>query len=496
MKIDVAVSSLKLFKTDLLAVGVFEDERLNADAKAVDAMLAGELSTVLRKEEFKAEFKQTRLLSTGKNIRNVLLVGLGKKDEYDLERLRKVSATAAKAARNNRIKSFSTILHRIEIKNRSVAERAQAIAEATVLGLYKFNKYKTEKTDFVVESLAVLEEDRRNVKAIEGAVRSGHVIADATNYARDLVNSPACFVTPSALAEEARRIARENNLKAQVFGREEIKSMGMNALLGVSKGSEQEPKFIILEYNPTAKEKIAVVGKGITFDSGGMDLKPPAYMEDMKLDKAGAAAVLGIMQLAAKLRLPLHVIGAMPATENMPGGAAQKPGDVVTAYNKKTIEIINTDAEGRLVLADAISYVEKNYKPSAIIDLATLTGACIIALGYHAAGIFGSENLLEKLKAAGNESFERVWPLPLWQEHKETVKGELADVKNATKAGVADAGAINGAAFLSNFVEKTPWAHIDIAGTAWSPEEREYVPKAATGYGVRLITQLLMDWKK
>lgn len=495
MKIDAVASSLRTFKTDLLAIGVFEDERLTGDAKDVDTLLNGLLAETIRKEEFKGEFRQTRLVTNGKNIRNILFVGLGKKDEYDAEKLRKASAVTAKIVRANRIKSFSTVLHRIEIKYHSASEKAKAVAEATVLGLYKYGKYKTEKNDFSIESLTLLEEDRRNLKDVEAGIKTGLVIADATNYTRDLVNGPAGFVTPSFMADEARRIAKENNLRVHVFGKEEIKSMGMGALLGVSKGSEQEPKFIILEHNPTAKERIAVVGKGITFDSGGLDLKPYQYMEDMKQDKAGAAAVLGIMQIAAKLKLPIHVIGAMPVTENMPGGRAQKPGDIVTAYNKKTIEVVNTDAEGRLVLADAISYVEKNFKPSAIIDMATLTGACVVALGYHAAAVLGSDKLVEKAKIAGSETFERVWQLPLWPEHKELVKSEAADVRNSLKGATVDAGTILGAAFLSNFVT-VPWLHIDIAGTAWSPEERDYIPRAATGYGVRLISQMLLNWKK
>lgn len=481
-------------KADLLVLGIFDDKKLDHDGASADAQLKG-LITSLLKEEFKPDFKQTKFMHVGGAVKNILLVGLGKRTEFDIDKLRKVSAIAAKVARANRIKSAATTLHRLDAKG-NYKDKGRAIAEGSILGLYRFNKYKTVNDDFKVEELALIEGDKKRIEELGHGVHTGSVLANATNYVRDIVNSPACFVTPTALADEAKAVAKKYRLKIKVFNKAQMQKLGMNALLGVASGSSQEPRFIIMEYkSKKANVTIAVVGKGITFDSGGLDLKPPPYMETMKLDKAGAAAVLGIMQTVAHLKLPVNVIGAMPTTENMPGPGAQKPGDVVTAYNKKTIEIMNTDAEGRLILADAISYVEKNYKPRAIIDLATLTGAVVIALGYHAAGILGNdEGLIKKVKDAGWRSFERVWQLPLWQEHKEAAKSDIADVANAFRSGSVDAGTINGAAFISYFVN-VPWVHVDIAGAAWSPEEREYIPRAATGYGVRLITQLLMDWK-
>ena len=477
----------------MLVLGVFDDKKLDRDAAAADKMLKGSIKDALK--DFKPDFKQTKFMYVGKSIKSILLVGLGKRTEFDIDKLRKVSAIAAKAARQNRIKSYATTLHHLDAKGNYI-DKGRAIAEGSILGLYRFAKYKTVNEDVQVESLTLVESDKKHIEELGHGVHLGSVLANATNYVRDVVNSPACFVTPTALAEEAKAVAKKYKLKLTIFSNRDIGRLGMNALLGVARGSSQEPKFIILEYKSRAKDTIAVVGKGITFDSGGLDLKPPPYMETMKMDKAGAAAVLGIMQTVAHLKLPVNVIGAIPSTENMPGPSAQKPGDVVTAYNKKTIEIMNTDAEGRLILADAISYVEKNYKPKAIIDLATLTGAVVVALGYHAAGILGNnEELIKKVKNAGWRSFERVWQLPLWQEHIEAAKSDIADVANAFKSGYVDAGTINGAAFISYFVEKTPWVHVDIAGTAWSPAEGEYIPKNATGYGVRLITQMLMDWR-
>ncbi len=489
MKISVASAAAK---QDLLVIGVFDDKKLNEGGKAVDKATGNALTSVLK--DFKPEFRQTKLVYAGKPVQNILLIGLGKKTEFDTDKLRKASAIAAKTARAARVKTFATTLHSMEGKG-GYPDKGRAIAEGTILGLYKFAKYKTSNDDFAVDALTLLEKDKSRLKELERGVAVGTVLANATNYTRDIVNSPACFMTPAIVAKEAAAIAKKHKLKIKTMGKAEMAKAGMNALLGVARGSAQEAKFIVLEHNTKAKDAIAIVGKGITFDSGGLDLKPAPYMETMKDDKAGAAAVLGIMQAAAQLRLPVHLIGAMAVTENMPGPDAQKPGDVVTAYNKKTIEVVNTDAEGRLVLADAISYIEKNYKPRAIVDLATLTGACVIALGYNAAGILGNnEELIKKVKDAGWKSFERVWQLPLWQEHIEATKSDIADVANSFRSGTVDAGAINGAAFLSYFVSR-PWVHIDIAGPAFVSVEQDYIPKSATGYGVRLITQLLMDWK-
>lgn len=491
MKVALVPEKWDKHKADVLILGVCEGEK----AEAVDKQLGGALSEAVKAKEFTGEYKQLFLVPAPKlAARKLLLAGLGKSSELSIERLRRVAGAAAKYARSCSAKTIATTLHETAL-NDTIAARVSAVAEGVLLGLYQFTEYKTDKTGIkAVDSLALLGDDSADARR---AVAVAEALAAAVNYARDLVNTPANIITPTRIAEEANKIAKENKLKITVLGRKEMEKLGMNALLSVARGSVQEPKLIITEYNPAGKETIVIVGKGITFDSGGLDLKPAAYMEEMKTDKAGACAVLSLMKAVTALKVRQRVIGVMPMTENMPGSNASKPGDIVSAYNKKTIEIMNTDAEGRLVLADAISYAEKVYKPRAIIDLATLTGACVVALGYYAAGMLGNdEALMSKVRAAAEKSGERVWQLPLWDDYKELVKGELADVKNAERAGSMGPGAINGAAFISNFVGSTPWVHLDIAGTARYPEEKEYVPKGATGYGVRLMAQLLLDWEK
>lgn len=492
IKINAIAGSIKTIKANMLVAGVFEDF-MTEDVKTLDRMMNNEISELIKRKEFKPEFRQGKILHKLLQIKNMLVLGLGKKNEFDIDKLRKASALAAKIARTERIDSFVTILQNIDIKDSNPVQRARAVTEGILLGLYKFDKYKTPEDDAVkIKSADLLCE---NAGEIKKGVDIGITVSDAVNYVRDLTNEPASFMTPTALAEEAKKIAKECGLRITILNKKDIEGLGMGGLLGVSKGSSQEPKIIVLEYDAKTNKKICLIGKGVTFDSGGLDIKGADYMSSMKNDKAGAAAVLGILKAASKLKMPVNVVGIIPATENMPGCAAYKPGDILKAYNKKTIEIINTDAEGRLILADAISYAEKNHKPDAIIDLATLTGACVVALGYAAAGIFGTdEKLIKKIYDAGQKSAEKVWQLPMWEEYKDYVKSEVADVKNASGLGFVTPGAINGAMFLSNFVDKAPWAHIDIAGPAWFTEEKEYTPKGATGYGVRLILQLLAEW--
>lgn len=492
IKISAKKGSVKTIKTDMLVAGVFEGG-FTPEAKELDKILKSGISKMIKSKEFKPEFKETKLFRSDGKIKNILVVGLGKKKEFDTDRLRKVSASTAKEVRGERIKNFVTTLHNTEVKATGQG-KAQAVAEGIILGLYKFEKYKKpEKDDVKINSVDLLCDS--GINEIKEGIRIGTVISDAVNYARDITNEPSSSMTPANLAEEARKLAKKDKLKIKVFGKREIKKMGMGGLLGVNRGSNEEPKFIVLEYKGGGKKKIAVVGKGITFDSGGLDIKSADSMSGMQGDKGGAAVVLGIMQASAKLRVPVNVIGVIPATENMPGSSALKPGDIIRAYNRKTIEIVNTDAEGRLILADALSYVEKNYKPDAIIDFATLTGSCIIALGYYVAGILGTdEKLIKKIYDAGQKTGEKVWHLPLWEEYKDYPKSDVADVKNAGKSSIGP-GTINAAVFLGNFVEKTKWVHIDIAGTSWPEEEKEYVPKNGSGFGVRLVTQLLLEWK-
>ncbi len=305
------------------------------------------------------------------------------------------------------------------------------------------------------------------------------------------MNEPGSSLTPTKLAEHALEL-KKLGVKVTVYDKKGIDKLGLHALLAVNRGSGQEPRFITLEYSKGKGQPIALVGKGITFDSGGLDLKPANFMGDMKNDMAGAAAVIGTSKAMAELNLPLNVVGVIASTENMPGCNAYKPGDVITGYTGRTMEIGNTDAEGRVILSDALSYAEMNFKPRYLIDLATLTGACVIALGYAAAGVMSrDEALVNKLKLAGEAAGERVWELPMWDEYKESVKSDIADVLNIPGGKGYEGGAIAGAWFLQHFIEKTPWAHIDIAGPAWSIERKHYWDKGGTGFGVRLLVEFL-----
>ena len=493
MRIEVANSSVSDWAGPILAIGVFKGDR--SRLQAMDIRLDGEIAKLFSNWLFEGEWKQTYLLDThGKlGCDKLLLIGLGEPEKWGMDRLRKASALAARVARDHRFTMLATSLH--STGQGTPVTNAQTVAEGAVLGLYRFRRYKTQEQDKERELESFILIEAKDADAVRQGAGLGETIANAANYVRDLVNTPASEATAEHLAAEAIRIANDNGLKVTVHGKAELENMGMNAILGVNKGSASEPKLCIMEWDgggPT----VAVIGKGITFDSGGLNLKSTQGIKDMKHDMAGAATVLGLMQAAVKLKLPVRLIGAFVATDNALGPNAQKPGDIIRAYNGKTIEVVNTDAEGRLILADALSYIEKSYVPAAIIDLATLTGACIIALGNHAAGVLGTDQkLVDRIREAGESSGERAWQLPLWEEYREMVKGDITDIINNSKEDWTGPGAITGAAFLSNFIERTPWAHIDIAGTAWWPTAGELHPKGATGWGVRLLIELLKNWQ-
>ncbi len=480
-KIDVNVSSGRLEDLKgIVAVGIFEGEKLAGDLLALDKKLGNEISRLLKNKTITGKSKESQVISTLGRIKadRIIVMGMGEKKDFDAEKMRKASAIAAKYAR-----SYGNGCAIAVYDNYT-----QAAVEGALLGLYRFLRYKKpEKGAKDITSLVFVNGKRADMER-------GIIISESVNYARDLTNTPAADMTPAKLADEAKKTASSSKLKIKIYGKNEIQKMGMNSFVAVAKGSSQEPRFIVIE-NKGRGRPIIIIGKGITFDSGGLDIKPYPYMQGMKGDKAGACAVIALMAAVSKLKIRQKVIGIIPACENMPSGSAYKTGDIIAALNKKTIEVISTDAEGRLILADALSYAERKYKPEAIIDLATLTGACIVALGYEAAAVMGNnKDLNKKIIKAGNECFERVWELPLWDEYKEKVKSDIADVRNVAKGRGSEAGTIEGAAFLDAFVEKAKWAHIDIAGVASMPEPREYIPDGATGYGVRLIAQLLSDW--
>lgn len=431
---------------------------------------------------FKAKLGQIEVV--GKTI----YAGLGPKAKFDLEALRTASAAAIKKAREVKAKYVTSTLQ--QKSQLAASDLAKAVVEGAVLGVYRFAGYAKEKEEpvFEIAELALLECDKKRAKPVQKGAELGRIIAEAENHARDLVNEPSNKLTPTAFAKVAERIAKINDLK---FASLNPKQEGMEALLSVAKGSDEPPRFVVLEYrgDSKSKEKIALIGKGITFDSGGISLKPSKKMYEMKCDMAGAAAVLGVMSLLNDLKPKKNVIGVFPLTENMPSGHATKPGDVVGSLSGLTIEIINTDAEGRLILADAVTYAKK-LGATKLVDIATLTGGCIVALGDDATGIIGNnQKLIDQLVKTGNSCGQKMWQLPLYDEFKRSLKSKLADIKNSSETGKAQPS--TGAAFISKFVGDTPWAHLDIAGTAFLDKEHGYLPEGATGVPVRMLIEWL-----
>ncbi|MFC1648638.1 leucyl aminopeptidase [Nanoarchaeota archaeon] len=492
MKFEVIKQDLNS-KTDALIIGVFEGKALPTEAKQLDKTLNGAITKTYN--EFKGEKKQVKVLTTmGKhNASKIYLLGLGKQDGFTLDSLRKAAAVAVKKARDDNCKHVSLTLTQVTVKGEKEMAKAQAVAEGIIMGLYDFNTFKTEREKIkTVNKVTIIAEDPRRA---ETGVLKGNILGESVNYTRDLVNLPANEVTPKYLAKQAEQLGKEHGFKVTIMGKDEMKKLGLNCILAVTKGSNEEPKLIVMEKKAKGK-KMALVGKGITFDSGGLNIKTGKWMYDMKLDMGGAAAVLGTMKAVCELGMKVNLVGVIPTCENLTGGSAQKPGDIIKAYNGKTIEVGNTDAEGRLLLADAIPFTFDKYKPDSLIDLATLTGAIVMALGYQAAGLFGNDtNLKNKIKKAAETTQERVWELPMYEEYSDWVKSDFADVKNIQKAPQGyEAGSCTAAAFLESFVDGK-WAHIDIAGTAFVYENSEYLHKGGTGYGVRLLTQLLSEWK-
>ncbi len=498
MEIQVVQGDITTIQTEALCLGIFRGVRAPGGAAgAVDRALGGALSALLQEGDFEGEKGETLVLRTDQKMpaKRVLLIGLGEREKFSLEGVREASATAAHAA--SRFRELTTIVHGAGIGSLPTDAAAQAVVEGTLLGSYRFRKYRQGDEDSkALERLQIVESDREKLSAIKAGAERGQLIGESVCLARDLANEPGASLPPRELAERAGMLARESKLECRVLTEEELAAEGMSGILGVARGSEEPPCLIVLEHLPQKKTQapIVLIGKGVTFDSGGISIKPREGMEAMKYDMAGAAAVLGTMRAAAALGLPLHVIGLVPAVENLPSGRALKPGDILRYANGKTVEVTNTDAEGRLILADALIYAQ-HFHPRAVIDLATLTGACMVALGKEAAGLFGNNrDLLEKLKEAAQMTGERVWELPLYEEYKKLIQSEVADIGNSVlaKGSTPQAGAAAGAIFLQEFVSY-PWAHLDIAGTAQNVDTRAYCPaKGATGYGVRLLTQLLL----
>ena len=486
------------FATEALIVPHFEAEKEPASAAlALEGKFGAMIREVTGGGDFEGKLNQIAVLYTmgATPTKRIVLTGLGKRAEFDREKLRCAFARAAQHLRGINIKSFAASTD-IESTVLDPADLAEAAAEGIYLGLYQFTPFKTLERDKIKEinEVAILEEREERLPEIKAAVKRAVTVCHAVCFARDLVSIPGNEMTPSDLAREAQAVAAERkNVHVKVLEAKEMKDLGMNALLGVASGSFQPPKFIILEYKggKKAEAPVVLVGKGLTFDSGGISIKPSEKMDEMKSDMAGAAAVMGTIMAVSDLHLPVNVVGLMPTTENLPGGRAYKPGDILKSLSGQTIEVVNTDAEGRLILADALAYAGR-FKPAAIIDIATLTGACVVALGDHVSGLLGTDDdLKRRLKEAAENTGEMIWELPLWEDYHEQIKSDVADYKNM---GGRSAGAITAAAFLSKFVGSYPWAHLDIAGPAWLTKEKPYIPKGASGVGVRLFVRFLMDW--
>ncbi len=496
MNITVKTGDFRQEETDVVVIGMLENpDFYSGHLHLADEALGGRIRELIELGDFKGKMKDTSLLYTRGAMKTarVLLVGLGAYHELTVEKVRQGAGHAAKHVRDIGLKT-ATFLIPDEVPD--AGNMVQAAAEAILLSLYQFNQHKTVQEDDdekALESITFLAESEPSQPTVERAVHRGQTIAEGTILARDLSNQPANHLTPTQLAEKAEAVAADSGLRCEVFDKATLEEKGFRTLLAVAQGSVEEPRFIILEYTPEGegRDTVVLVGKGITFDTGGISLKPGKGMHEMKHDMSGAAAVLGAMKAVGQLKPDLHVIGVIAATENMPSGTAIKPGDVVTSYGGKTIEILNTDAEGRLVLADALGWTAQ-YNPQGVVDLATLTGAVITCLGHIAAGAMGTDSaLMDKVKSAAEKTHERVWELPLWDDYDEGIKSKVADVQNI---GDGTAGTIAGGAFLKKFVEDYPWVHLDIAGTAWGMKGSTYIPEGASGYGVRLLVQLVEDW--
>lgn len=490
MKIEVLNAELKEQACDVLVIGMWEkSESLCRVAALVDEAL-GDLicEFVIKKDKYDAKFGTTYLLQTYGKIPadKVLIVGLGEKEKFNPNKLRELAAKTVKRVAGIKAKKVCIDLGKMEF---DAFVSGQVVAEGALIGEYSFDKYKTKKDeDSKIEEFILVERDSEKFNKLREGVLKGEKIANAMTFARNLSNEPAQYVTPTKLADVAKHI---EGVKTKIYDKDDIEKMEMGAFLAVGKGSCEHPKFIHMKYTPqNPKKRIALIGKGITFDSGGLDIKPPSSMLTMKDDMSGAACVLSVMNALKAFNPQVEVHGIIAACENMPGCAAYKPGDILTAKNKKTIEVDNTDAEGRLTLADALCYACE-LGVDEVIDIATLTGACVIALGSQAGGIMGNnQELIDKLIKTADENGERFWQLPMYEEYKEGLKSDVADMRNTGGRG---GGASAAGMFLQEFVKDVAWVHLDIAGVAFLEKPQKELIKGATGVGVRTLINYILS---
>jgi leucyl aminopeptidase len=506
VNITISAGSITKQTADLIVVSLFQGTLPpGSAAAAVDALLSGAVREIIEAGDFSGKAGETALLYTRGALPGprVLVVGLGDRARFNTAGACSAAAIAARKARDLGVKTLATIVHGAGEGGLDPQSAAQAVVEGTKLGLYRYEGRKSgapaeRKAD--PQEIILVDWDlsrggmsRERRAALQAGLAQGNAISAGVMLARDMVNEPGNHMTPSRMASAARQLAVETGLQIRVLGRAEMVELGMGILLAVAAESEQEPQLIVLEHNAGREDlpTVVLVGKGVTFDSGGISIKPIDEMWRMKADMAGAAAVIGALGVAARLSLPAHVVGLAACTENLPGGRAQKPGDVYTGMTGKTMEVITTDAEGRMLLADALAYAAR-FRPQAVVDIATLTAAQRVALGSQAAALFANDDALAaRLLAAGEASGDWLWRMPLYDEYREAIKSQAADVKNS---GGRHGGLGTSAKFLEHFTEDYPWAHIDMASMSLTDEDKAAQPRGATGYGVRLLTAFLKGW--
>ena len=490
MEFSIKSGSPERIRAGCVVIGVFEPRKLSAAGMALDRAARGHLSAILKSGDMDGKAGTALMVHHVPRIAaaRVLLVGLGRAGEFDAGKFRQAAGKAI-AAMNQTGVVDAVLCLSATVEQRSIAWRATQSAIAATEAAYRFDRMKSKREPaHGVRHLTLLVGAREELRAGQTALKQGVAIARGMSLAKDLGNLPGNVCTPAYLAHTARTLARQHKLGVQILERKDMEKLGMGSLLSVARGSVEPPKLIVLKYSggPKSQKPYALVGKGVTFDTGGISLKPGPDMDHMKFDMCGAASVLGTMQAVAELKLPINVVGIVPATENMPDGAATKPGDIVTSMSGQTVEILNTDAEGRLILCDALTYAER-FEPQAVVDIATLTGACVIALGSVASGLFANDDALARdLLAAGQSTHDRAWRMPLWDDYQEQLKSNFADFANI---GGRPAGSVTAACFLARFTKKFKWAHLDIAGVAW----KSGAAKGATGRPVPLLTQYLID---
>jgi leucyl aminopeptidase len=476
-----------------------DDKVLRGPTQQVDHALEGQIRDRMEDGDFRAQRNETLVLYPQGRLaaQRLILVGLGAPDEVTFDVLREAGATAAKKARALGLTTLHLTLPEIGAGTLDVIPHVEALVEGVILGQYRYHELRTQLDDVRpdVDTLVLLAPDAEATRQIREAARTGQIIAESTILARDLVNRPANIANPAHIANATKALAQDVGLACRILDKPEMEELGMHLLLSVNRGSEEPAQMVVLEHR-TAEEgapTVVLVGKGITFDSGGLSLKSSQGMVKMKGDMGGAAAVVGTLRAVALLELPINVIGLTPLTENMPDARATHPGDVITSLKGLSVEIVNTDAEGRLILADALTYAGE-FDPDAVLDIATLTGGRIVALGAHAAAVMGDDDVIKHLTRSGETTGERVWQLPLFKEYGRQLESDVADLKNT---GGRAASTITAGFFLSKFVpEETPWVHVDIAGLGITDEARPHVPKGGTGYGVRLLVEALRTWPR